>query len=729
MRHIKKLLLGLALLVAFITPMAVKAEETSKQILTNRIGYRQLERIELGKTSRLIPKTYSGGSAQYKASQWDTYSSDYFYQYLNANQKTLYNSIYAVGMNYLQTAENAENYGSYGLSKPIGMPTGMSLDDAEDVIQLVLTNCPQFYFFSNLYGWGSSASGNYVQIGMYSEWVNGSTRATATQQMAQKISSWMDIIKAEKTTIDKEKKAHDLISDNTVYDLYAPYDQSCASVFLGGRSVCAGYAEAFALLCNGLGLDTVCVTSYNHEWNIINLYGNWYNVDVTWDDQDDGDHHDWYFNVNDSAIRNSTHTVEAWWSPYHVPSCVNATVVPLTPILNGVNYSAVYNEEYYLARYPDIGRAFGADSEAILRHFVNNGMSEGRQGISTFDVQSYKRQYADLRNAFGNNLKSYYLHYINNGQREGRKGTGCTSIQGSVTKLNGVDYSAVFDFQYYKTTYSDIARVFGNDDIAALNHFVNNGMVEGRQGIKTFNVTSYIYQYADLRKAFGNNLKSYYLHYMNNGKKEGRKTTGTTKMVGYLTVYNGVDYAAVYDYNDYVAKYSDIKKAFGYDDAKVLAHFVNNGMAEGRQGIQTFEVQSYRKQYVDLRSAFGNNLKSYYLHYINNGQREGRKGTGCNTLQGGVTKLNGVDYSVVYDFNYYINSYSDIMRIYGNDDIGALTHFLNYGMKEGRRASEDFDVNTYANKYTDLRTAFGNNLKSYYLHYINHGKKEGRLAK
>ncbi|MCI6782727.1 MAG: hypothetical protein MR594_03730 [Lachnospiraceae bacterium] len=397
--------------------------------------------------------------------------------------------------------------------------------------------------------------------------------------------------------------------------------------------------------------------------------------------------------------------------------------------IGGVDYTAVFDGSYYVNKYPDVKAAVGTDLWMAFYHFRNYGMAEGRQGKETFDVNSYRNQYADLRAAFGDDLKSYYMHYINSGRAEGRKGTGCTSLQGATTVYNGVDYSAVYDYDYYTKKYSDVKNAFGNDEAAVLAHFVNYGMAEGRQGKKTFDVNFYRNQYADLRAAFGKDLKSYYMHYMTSGKKEGRKGTGCTSLQGAVTVYNGVDYSAVYDYNYYIKKYSDIRKVFGNDDAAVLAHFVNNGMSEGRQGKDSFSVTSYRNQYADLRAAFGNDLKSYYMHYMTSAKKEGRAGTGCKTLQGAVTVYNGVDYSAVYDYNYYISNNGDLKAALGEDDVALLAHFVNYGMAEGRKASEEFNVNVYKKNYSDLRSAFGNDLKSYYIHYITSGKAEGRVAK
>ncbi len=392
-----------------------------------------------------------------------------------------------------------------------------------------------------------------------------------------------------------------------------------------------------------------------------------------------------------------------------------------------VDYSAVFDAAYYANRYPDLKAAFGNDESVLLQHFIQYGMAEGRQGSSQFDVYSYKNLYPDLRAAFGNNLKSYYMHYISSGKAEGRKATGVNTLQNPITTYNGVDYSAVYDYNYYLKKYSDLAKIYTNDDIGLLAHFVNCGMGEGRQAKASFDVFSYRNQYQDLRVAFGNNLKSYYMHYISNGKAEGRKATGVKSIQNPITTYNGVDYSAVYDYNFYIKKYSDLARIYTNDEVGLLAHFVNCGMAEGRQAKADFDVFSYRNQYQDLRLAFGKDLKNYYFHYMNSGKKEGRIATGVKTLQNPVTRYNGIDYSAVYDYNYY-STYGDLQSAFNGDDIALLSHFINNGMSEGRQASKNFNVQIYKNNYTDLQQAFGNNLKPYYMHYIQNGKAEGRNA-
>ncbi len=88
-----------------------------------------------------------------------------------------------------------------------------------------------------------------------------------------------------------------------------------------------------------------------------------------------------------------------------------------------------------------------------------------------------------------------------------------------------------------------------------------------------------------------------------------------------------------------------------------------------------------------------------------------------------------VDYSPVYDYDYYIANNPDVVQVLGKDERVVLKHFLEYGMKEGRQASANFNVQCYKANYEDLQKAFGNDLTLYYKHYIEYGQSEARNAK
>lgn len=67
---------------------------------------------------------------------------------------------------------------------------------------------------------------------------------------------------------------------NTNYLVWTTY-----SALVGDRiSVCQGYSLAFKLLCDMAGIECGYATSAKHIWNIAECNGNYYHIDVTWDD-------------------------------------------------------------------------------------------------------------------------------------------------------------------------------------------------------------------------------------------------------------------------------------------------------------------------------------------------------------------------------------------------------------------------------------------------------------
>ena len=84
--------------------------------------------------------------------------------------------------------------------------------------------------------------------------------------------------------------------------------------------------------------------------------------------------------------------------------------------------------------------------------------------------------------------------------------------------------SVVFDATYYSNKYSDLKAAFGTDATKLYNHFLNNGIKEGRQASPMFSVDYYLKNNADLKAAFGSNRESAFNHFLKYGVKEPRVT-------------------------------------------------------------------------------------------------------------------------------------------------------------------------------------------------------------
>lgn len=77
---------------------------------------------------------------------------------------------------------------------------------------------------------------------------------------------------------------------------------------------------------------------------------------------------------------------------------------------NGCNYANVYDYKFYKSHHKDLVSVLGDSPDALIQHFVNYGMSEGRQAIASFNVYTYRDDHPDLQSRFGDDLRSYYLY-------------------------------------------------------------------------------------------------------------------------------------------------------------------------------------------------------------------------------------------------------------------------------------------------------------------------------
>ena len=75
---------------------------------------------------------------------------------------------------------------------------------------------------------------------------------------------------------------------STDYSLDSPDNQNICSVFLDKKSVCNGYAKAAQYLLNYFGIPCIIVNGSAlgnaHAWNIVEIGGAYYHMDVTWGD-------------------------------------------------------------------------------------------------------------------------------------------------------------------------------------------------------------------------------------------------------------------------------------------------------------------------------------------------------------------------------------------------------------------------------------------------------------
>ena len=117
----------------------------------------------------------------------------------------------------------------------------------------------------------------------------------AKRELERAAAQVVDPLKTESDPVKKALKLHDHIVDICHYDRVAcdtkdpsPRARTAYSVLVrkSHSAVCEGYTMAYRYLLDLVGIKSEEVVSdgMNHCWNYLNLNGNRYHVDVTWDD-------------------------------------------------------------------------------------------------------------------------------------------------------------------------------------------------------------------------------------------------------------------------------------------------------------------------------------------------------------------------------------------------------------------------------------------------------------
>ena len=85
-------------------------------------------------------------------------------------------------------------------------------------------------------------------------------------------------------------------------------------------------------------------------------------------------------------------------------------------------------------------------------------------------------------------------------------------------------------------------------------------------------------------------------------------------------------------------------------------------------------------------------------------------------------------YANVFQLEYYITKYPEVVAQVGNDPMEILYYFLDHGILLGHQASPTFSVTTYKECNPDLYETCGDDLKAYLRHYMGYGYKEMRIT-
>lgn len=153
------------------------------------------------------------------------------------------------------------------------------------------------------------------QINVEYEELNISLMAVTT--MSEEVNNILSCVDDTMTDVEKALAVNDYFVTNYCYDeTYSIYTKE--GMFTNKTGVCAAYSAAYQyIMKDKLGFQCITVSSdgMNHAWNMLKIDGQWYHVDVTWNDPISdfpGRAVHKYFLLSDNAISDEEHGHYGW---------------------------------------------------------------------------------------------------------------------------------------------------------------------------------------------------------------------------------------------------------------------------------------------------------------------------------------------------------------------------------------------------------------------------------
>ncbi len=207
----------------------------------------------------------------------------------------------------------------------------------DKLMQLLNYDCPELI----------NVTGDYspIYIGNDDRYVSGvglyyNMDNQEYEKCRNELSDFIDDMKSSlegKSDYEKEKYVYDYIFDNCMYDEYTDNSGSVYGALIEHKARCEGISKSFMLCMRELDIDCITVVGVplwenngaysNHSWNIVNINGNWYHVDITADNLSDEFNPDtsplYGFMNSDDEFTYQSRELISDFSKMGVPKCVS----------------------------------------------------------------------------------------------------------------------------------------------------------------------------------------------------------------------------------------------------------------------------------------------------------------------------------------------------------------------------------------------------------------------
>ena len=239
----------------------------------------------------------------------------FYYNELSENQKKAFKTLYDGIEHFEKRICVKEN--------------NLNMSDIEKVINVLYFDCPELFNVSKEYNYDIK-KGRVTYVYPTYRYSHDKYERMKEEINASCLKLFSQI--SGKNDFEKELEIHDYIIENTTYCVSTDNCNNLYGALVENKANCNGYSSAFLYLlrkANILSAQVIGSTSTNqtiadHSWNLIKLNGQYYYIDVCWNDNIDNISHYAFFNMNYESML-STRSIIAQKELGGIPSENNTT--------------------------------------------------------------------------------------------------------------------------------------------------------------------------------------------------------------------------------------------------------------------------------------------------------------------------------------------------------------------------------------------------------------------
>jgi len=178
------------------------------------------------------------------------------------------------------------------VSGSIGPLNFSSKQSLEAVMEAVWYDCPEVFWYNGSYSYDYFQRQGYMEVTLKPNYHWNSQQSLSNKAFVDQTLQPLISQLSGCSDYDKVMGVHEYLIDRTAYTP-AYRGTTMYEALRDKKAVCEGYARVTQYLMNQLGIPVIYVSGVavnsagkrdTHSWNLVQVDGAWYLLDVTWDD-------------------------------------------------------------------------------------------------------------------------------------------------------------------------------------------------------------------------------------------------------------------------------------------------------------------------------------------------------------------------------------------------------------------------------------------------------------